>query len=85
MLYEVITVITDGFDNLMVAIDDVEHPIRKTGFLQEKGDLPSTERDFFRWFQDHAVPQRDRIGNSPVGDVITSYSIHYTKLYDRYC
>ena len=59
--------ITDCLHNFLRPVHHVEHSGREPSLSQQLGDPPGTERDQLRRLEDHAVAQRDRIGNGPVG------------------
>ncbi|MCB1128911.1 MAG: tryptophan synthase subunit alpha, partial [Verrucomicrobiae bacterium] len=51
-----------------VAGDQVEHPGRKAGFMQQFRDPLHGHRHLFRWFQHEGVPRGEDVGKEPEGD-----------------
>ena len=57
--------IENSVDRLLVAVHDVEHALRQTGFLQKFPDEEGRGRVPFRRLQDKGIPARDRDREHP--------------------
>ena len=61
-------VIADRFDGLLPAMHDVQHSLGQPCFTQQLGDAAGGDRHLLARLEDHAVPQRDGVGDGPIGD-----------------
>ena len=59
-------VVADRLDGLLPAVHDVEHAVGQPRLAQQLGDAAGAQRHLLGRLEDHAVAERDRVGDGPV-------------------
>jgi len=58
--------IADGFDDILPAIYELKHAFWQSGFAQQLGNATTAQRNELGRLENHAVAERDRVGDRPV-------------------